>query len=324
MSSHQGWAVGIDLGGTKIEVAQVDAHGEVGMRMRLSTDVMAGPEAVIAGIAAAVRDLFEGAGIPPAGVGIGVAGQVEPKAGTVRFAPNLGWINVELGKELAERLETQVVVVNDVRAEALGEWVHGAGKGFDDLVCLFIGTGIGGGVVSSGRLLEGCSNTAGELGHITVDVGGRVCHCGNKGCLEALAGGWAIAARAQELVTAEKKRGRAILDEAGGITKAITAKHVAHAARGGDPLAREIVDEVSEALIAGCTSIVNAFNPCRLILGGGIIDGLPALVDTIGKGVQQRALAAATERLRVIPSALGDDAGVIGAATLALKRHGMM
>jgi glucokinase len=211
-----------------------------------------------------------------------------------------------------------VVVTNDVRAAAWGEWLHGAGQGCDDLVCLFVGTGIGGGVVSGGRMLAGCSNAAGELGHITVDLHGPQCHCGNQGCLEALAGGWAIARRAQEAIAADPAAGTSLVQMAGGQQKAVTAKIVAQAFHAGDPLAQELVDEVAQALIAGAVGLVNAFNPCRLILGGGVIEGLPELVDRIDQGVCERALEAASAPLQVLPAQLKNDAGVVGAAALAM------
>ena len=194
------WALGVDLGGTKVEVAQVDVTGHLLQRLRRPTDVKDGAKAVEAEIVDAVHELAEGVGAPPAGVGVGVAGQVEAGSGRVGFAPNLGWHNLPFQADLRRALGLPVVVTNDVRAATWGEWLHGAGQGCDDLVCLFVGTGIGGGVVSGGQMLSGSSNTAGELGHIVVDLHGPTYHCGNQGCLEALAGGWAIARLAREAV----------------------------------------------------------------------------------------------------------------------------
>jgi glucokinase len=310
------WAIGVDLGGTKVEAAQVDTEGQVRQRLRRATDVKDGPAAIEAEIVTAVRELQESVGSSPAGVGVGVAGQIEPASGVVHFAPNLGWHDVPLQADLSRTLRLPVVVTNDVRAAAWGEWLHGAGQGCGDLVCLFVGTGIGGGVVSGGRMLSGCSNAAGELGHITVDLHGPVCHCGNQGCLEALAGGWAIARRAQEAIAADPAAGASMVQMAGGQQTAVTAKIVAQAAHAGDPLAR--------ALIAGAVGLVNAFNPCRLILGGGVIEGLPELVDRVDQGVCERALEAASAPLQVLPAQLKNDAGVVGAAALAmhLQRSG--
>jgi glucokinase len=316
------WAAGVDLGGTKVEVARVERDGRLVTRLRRPTDVKDGQAAVEAEINAAVRELIDQAGSRPVAVGVGVAGQVDGEGGLVRFAPNLEWHDVPLAADLTRSLGLPVVVANDVRAITWGEWLHGAGEGADDLICLMVGTGIGGGVVSGGRMLGGCTNSAGELGHITVDLHGPPCHCGNRGCMEALAGGWAIARRARQAVHDDPAGGASLLRMAGGQQDAITAETVAEAAHVGDPLARRLLDEVGEALVAGAVGLVNAFNPCRLILGGGVIEGLPELVERVDQGVRQRALPSATASLRVMQARLHNDAGVIGAAALAHRTHG--
>jgi glucokinase len=245
-----------------------------------------------------------------------VAGQVERETGVIRFAPNLGWRDVDLGSRLQKELGMHVVVTNDVRAATFGEWQHGAGQALDDMVCLFIGTGIGGGVVSGGRLLEGCRNSAGELGHMTIVPDGRDCHCPNRGCLEAYAGGWAIAKRAQEAAVANKDDGHRLVTLAGSVEQ-ISAATVAQGYDVGDPLARRLVEETALYLAAGAVGIVNAFNPCLLVLGGGVIVGLPFMVTLIESTVRARALQAAVEGLRIVTAALGDKAGVVGAAAMA-------
>jgi glucokinase len=313
------WAIGVDLGGTKIEAARVDSAGRLLQRLRRPTPVKDGPAAVKAAIVECVRELRQGDASAPAGVGVGVAGQIDPADGAVLFAPNLHWHNEPFQADLSTALGLPVVVGNDVRVITWGEWLYGAGRGCNDLICLFVGTGIGGGVVSGGRMLTGCSNTAGELGHVTVDLRGPDCHCGNRGCLEALAGGWGIARRAQEAVAADPAAGAALLNRAGGQADTVTAKAVAEAAHAGDALARRLVDEVAEALIAGVVGLVNAFNPCRFILGGGVIEGYPELVQRVDQGVRKRALPAATAPLQVVPALLHNDAGVVGAAALALQ-----
>jgi glucokinase len=313
------WAAGVDLGGTKVEVAGVDRKGHLLKRMRRPTYVKSGRDAIESEILDAVRELEEDLGSKPAGAGVGVAGQIEAGTGRVRFAPNLDWHDVPFQSDLAAALGLPVVVTNDVRAAAWGEWLHGAGQGCDDLVCVFVGTGIGGGVVSGGQMLSGCSNAAGELGHITVALDGPPCHCGNRGCLEALAGGWAIAQQAQEAVAAKPDDGAAVLKLANGQHEAITAEIVSQAAKEGDALARRLLDEAAQALIAGAASLVNAFNPCRLILGGGVMEGQPEWIDLIEKGVRDRALAASLDPLQVLPAQLHNNAGVVGAAALAMR-----
>lgn len=312
--------VGVDLGGTKVEAALVDAEGHVVTSHRHPTDSKTkGPQGVIADIVACVGECL-GEGARKAGaLGVGVAGQIDAATGTVRFAPNLGWRDVPLGAELERTLRLPVVVVNDVRAATFGEWAHGAGKGVNDLVCLFVGTGIGGGVVSGGQLLEGCCNMAGELGHMTIVAGGRPCHCPNRGCLEAYVGGWAIAERAQDAIRTDPNSGLALVALAGSVEEVTTAV-IAQAYDADDFFARHLVEETGQYLAAGVVGIVNAFNPSVLILGGGVIEGLPELVYSVEREVRTRALEVAVEGLRITKAALGGDAGVIGAAALARSK----
>ena len=317
------WAIGVDLGGTNIDVAKVDSSGMVHQRLRIPTDIKNGPTAVESQIIALVNDLRKkNTESQPVGIGIGVAGQIELHTGVVRFAPNLYWHEVPLLSNIQESLKMKGIATNDVSAATWGEWLYGAGKNCYDLVCLFVGTGIGGGVVSGGNMLFGYNNTAGELGHMPIDYTGPVCHCGNRGCLEALASGWAIARDAKAAIVADSKAGKKLLKLANGKLESLNAKIVAAAAKDGDPLANQLLDEVAEALIAGCVAIINAFNPKRLILGGGVIEGLPDIVKRIEKGIFKNALPAAVSSLQVLPALLKEDSGVIGAAAIAIDSFG--
>lgn len=309
--------LGVDLGGTKVEISLVDTAGRIIASHRQPTQPDQGPDRVIKGIVECVNSCFGEARESVQAMGIGMAGQIEKDTGIVRFAPNLGWHNIHLRARLEEALQLPVLVSNDVRAAAYGEWRYGAGKGIDDIVCLFVGTGIGGGIVIDGKLLEGCSNTAGELGHMTIYSNGRQCRCRNQGCLEAYAGGWAIGERAQEAVRSNPKAGQPLIALAGGIGQ-ISAATVTEAYINGDPMAQQIVGETAQFLAAGLTGIINAFNPCLLVLGGGVIQGLPEYVSIAERLVRLSALEATVEDLRIVVSALGDKAGVIGAAALVL------
>jgi Transcriptional regulator/sugar kinase len=313
------WAIGIDLGGTKIEVALVNSSGLLHDRLRVPTNSKKGYNAILGLIAKTIHQLCEKNGdIIPSDVGIGIPGQISRSSGIVHYAPNLNWHEVNLGNDLSKMIGKHVRICNDVRAATWGEWLHGAGKFCNDIVCIFIGTGIGGGIVSDGRMLAGCNNTAGEIGHMTIDLHGPECHCGNKGCFEALAGGWAIARDAQDMVKTDMKSGRILLAIAGNEINKITAKTVSEAASKNDKLAKKIIDNLADALIAGSTALVNAYAPCRLILGGGIMEGMPQLIERIEKGVKKYALKAASENLKVLPAKLHNDSGVIGAAAFAL------
>src|SRR5699024_7621202 len=206
-----------------------------------------------------------------------------------------------------------------VRAAAWGEWMHGAGKECNHMICMFVGTGIGGGIVSEGKMVEGGSNSAGEIGHMTVQLDGPRCHCGNKGCLEALAGSWAIERDAKEAINTCGDTNSAILKMADGDTEQITAKMVIKAYKKRDKLAVQLIERVIDALSGGLTGITNALNPERIILGGGVIEHLPGSIPLIEKKVKKQVLEAATPSLKIVPTRLHDNSGVIGAAAFALQ-----
>ena len=315
-STAAGLALGIDVGGTKVEVALVDGSGAVVASCRLPTEPERGARDVVRRIAAAVREAFGSELGGARGAGAAIAGQIDA-AGVVVGAPNLGWTREPLGAELTAALSLPVQVENDVRAAALAEWRYGAGRGCTDVVVVFVGTGIGGGIVAGGRLLDGVGGFAGEVGHTTLVADGRPCHCRNHGCLEAYAGGWAIGERAQEAAGTDPAAGAALVALAGGDVAAVTAETVAAARSRGDPLARRLVEETGAYLGAGLVGVVNALNPARVILGGGVIEGLPELVAAAEAVVRARALPAAAAGVSMVHAALGEQAPVIGAASLA-------
>lgn len=307
--------LGVDLGGTKVETALVDSQGNIVSSHRHPTHPEKGADRVIEDISICVDQCLSKAKGNARALGIGIAAQVD-ESGVVLSSPNLGWEDFPLREKLEERLKLPVVVANDVRAAAMGEWRFGAGKGADDLVVVFVGTGIGGGVISGGNLLHGCSHTAGELGHTTLIVDGRKCHCPNRGCLEAYAGGWAIAERAQEAVRAKPRAGKKLISLAGSVEK-ITAAVVSQAYHDEDPMALQLFMETAHYLSSGLVSIVNAFNPCLLILGGGVIEGLPELIKIAEEEIRRRALRTSVDNLSIVKAALGKESGIMGAAALA-------
>jgi glucokinase len=316
-------AIGVDLGGIKIHVVVVDRDGGVVRRHRRPTNATRRPEAVLEDIVACIRDAcLPGLTAPLATVGVGVAGQVARGTGVVRFAPNLGWRDVPLAERLADRVALPVAVLNDVQAAAYGEYRFGAGRGVRDIVCLFVGTGVGGGVIADGVLLQGCSGAAGELGHITVEPEGPQCRCGNRGCLEAFAGGWAIAERAREGLASGNGRHSPLLRLIDRDLGRLDAERVGEAARERDLLARRILDQAEAALAIGAGTIVNAFNPCRFVIGGGVADGLPGFVTATERGIRARALDTTSADVCVVRAALGGDAGALGAAEWARRVQG--
>ncbi len=224
--------VGIDLGGTKIAAAFVDPSGRLSSEVLRRNHSNAGPEAVTGEVVWLVRQLEERTGWHPRGVGIGIAAQVDRGTGVVHHAPNLRWSNIPLGARLGAELGVPVAVLNDARAATVGEWRHGAGQGVDDLLVVFVGTGIGGSVVLGGRLPEGADGAIGEVGHAILVANGRKCHCPGRGCLEAYASGWAVADRAREAILADPERGATLIAASGG-PDLVSAESVGRAARSG-------------------------------------------------------------------------------------------
>ena len=315
--NRQKYTLGVDIGGTKIETALVDASGVIVASHYRLIDPAKDPANTIQNILDSVRICYRESGKSAVAIGVGVAGQIDKINGVVRSSPNLpDWENVPLGAALQSGLRIPVIINNDVRMITWGEWQHGAGQGVNDLVCLFVGTGVGGGVVSGGRLLEGQTNTAGELGHMTVIAGGRQCHCANRGCLEAYCGGWAIAQRAQDAVQANVTAGKILINLARKLEN-ISAITLSQSYAQGDPLARKLVLSTARYLAAGLVSIVNAFNPQLIILGGSVIQGIPDLTVLAEKSVRSLALPTPLKDLRITIAALGNQAGVIGAAAVA-------
>jgi len=311
------YTLGVDIGGTKIDTALVDDSGQIVTSHYRFIDPDKDPDKTIADVIDSANICLKTSGKKALAMGVGVAGQIDKTTGTVRRSPNLPtWQDVPLGRRLSEGMDIPVSVNNDVRMITWGEWKHGAGRGVDDLVCIFLGTGIGGGVVTKGHLMEGWQNTAGEIGHMVIVAGGRKCHCPGEGCLEAYAGGWAIAGRAQDIVRANPQAGETLLGLAGDVSK-ITAITVSEAFHRGDPLAQRLVKDTGKYLAAGVISVVNVFNPCLIILGGSVIMGLPELVPAVEKKVREQALQTPAERLTITTAALGNKAGVIGAAAQA-------
>lgn len=306
---------GVDLGGTKIEIAIVDRAGAVARADRRPTSEARTPGRAIRRIADSVRALQRRDGRQVSALGVGIAAQVRAD-GTVLHAPNLGWTDVPLARRLRRALGVPTLVVNDVQAIAFGEWKFGAGRGEPELLCVFVGTGVGGGLVYNGRLHRGSAGSAGEIGHLTIEVGGRLCTCGQRGHLEAYAGGWAIARRAQEAVRDRPAAGRELRARAGA-TSRISAETVAESFHAGDRLAGRLVEETALYLGAGLASAANLLGPGRIVLGGGVVDGIPELVAKVRRIVQRQALGSASRHLSIVPSRLGKVAGVIGAAALA-------
>ncbi len=313
-------ALGVDLGGTNARAALVDpATGRVVAAQKLAHAERT-PGAVVATIAAAVQQAAGAAGIDTADLGaagVGVAGQCLGSTGMVLNAPNLGWREVPLGALLGAALGLRVRVVNDLSAAAWGEWRFGAARGVDDAALVFVGSGIGAGLILGARLHEGGRGVAGELGHVKVTPRGAVarrCGCGEWGCLEAYAGGMNLAERLREDAAAGKAG--AVLAAAGGDPGRLSAAAVETAYAEGDLYARELWSEVGELIGTASANLVTLLNPLRLVLGGGVLLGCAHLERIVRAHLADRVLRAARHDFEVRRAELGDDAGLVGAALL--------
>ncbi len=312
------YTIGIDIGGTKVIAALVNGAGHIVKRSDFATTVERGYKSILQELIHHVSELLaEFSPEKVVGIGIGMAGQISRETGVVHLAPNLQWKEVPLKEDLETALHLPVAITNDVRAAALGEWNYGAGKGCPDAVYIFVGTGIGGGIICNGEILSGHSNTAGEIGHIVVDWNGPLCHCGNYGCAEAYAGGWAIAAQAKESLRHNKYS--KIRELSHDSESEITAKVVVEAARMGDQIAETILQRAEQALGTLAVNIIHAFNPKQLVFGGGVINGTPELIGKIEEYAKKRALRAALVEVAFTHSVLKSEAGAIGASCIARK-----
>lgn len=309
----------VDLGGTHARAAAVTAAGRIVARRQAPTAADAGRDAVLDRVAGAVTEAAGAVGLgPDVLVGVALPGAVDPVNGVLYFAPNLpGWRDVPVRDLLEGRLGRPVALGNDLNAAALGEWRYGAGRGTRHLVFIGVGTGVGGGVIVDGRLLLGRHGLAGELGHAVIALDGPPCHCGRRGCLEAHTSGWAIARDAQRLLDAGVPSLLPdLLAERGG---ELDGPLVTLAAQREDELAIEVLAGAGRALGHAAASFAHIFNPEVIAIGGGVIAAGPLLFDPLQEALAERLLNGFDRDLRVVPSALGQDAGLLGAAVLALE-----
>jgi glucokinase len=307
----------LDIGGTKLAAGVVDPSGRVQSFLVAPSRADEGPERVLARLFELGRSAVAGSELgwdAIHGVGIGCGGPLDAEAGLLLSPPHLpGWRDVPVTAIAENEYGKPAVLENDATAAAWGEHRHGAGAGTLNMVYLTLSTGVGGGVVVGGRLYRGSAGNGAELGHVTVDWRGRVCSgCGRNGCLEAYASGTSIAERMREAL-ALRDRGAATRD-------GITAADVVASAAAGDATARDVWQETIEALACGLTSIVNLFEPEVVVLGGGVSRSGEQLFGPVREWVRAHAIAPAGRAVEIVPAALGDHVGVVGAAAIAYDR----
>ena len=299
-----------------------DGHRVVGDHSR-PTDPARGPDAVVDDVLAMCRTTLDHVGrVDPGatvlGLGVGAPGPLDTATGVVLLTPNLGWVNMPLRQRLADGLGMAVALDNDANCAVLGECWVGAARGARHVIGMTIGTGIGGGIVVEGRLHHGAADCAGEIGHMTIDMDGRRCGCGNYGCLEAYASGPAIAGRAREQVEAGDPS--ILTDLVGGDLGRLTAQTVYDAAHQGDELALDVVRKTAQYLGAGVANLLNIFNPDLVVVAGGVTQAGDRLFEPLRREVARRAFKPAVEACRILPGTLGGLAGVFGAARVFLTR----
>ena len=307
----------VDLGGSHIGLALGSVDGAAGKyrllaRRNLDGGGYDGWETVLDRIAEGVLDLAAGVGRRPDAVGVGCPGWVDLSAGVTRFLPNLPgrWRDVPVARLLGARLGTPVHLLNDVRAATLGEFTFGAGRGVSTMALFALGTGIGGGVVVDGRLRLGPFGSAGELGHQTVDPGGPLCGCGNRGCLEAVASGPAIAAAGVRLLRSGQSP---VLHEmTGGDAGQVTAETMGNAANAGDKAVTSELERIAGLVGIAAANVVVSLHPELIVLGGGVAGLGDLLFEGVRRTIADRVRVFPVDGVRVEPAALGTDAGLAG------------
>lgn len=311
-------AIGVDVGGTGTKAGVIAEGGQIVARVERPTDTSAGTKSIIA----AVEDLLQRVpelNLEIAAIGIGAAGFIDQENGTVFFSPNLTYDDPHIAEALQTRVGLPVTVENDANAAAWGERAHGTAQGSQHVAMLTIGTGIGSGFVVDGRLIRGFRGAGAEFGHLVVDPQGPPCTCGLRGCLEQMASGTAIARMARAAV--EEDPASSIVAFSGS-RDAITAEHVAKAAREYDETARAVLRRAGTALGVGLSNVVNVFDPEVIVLGGGAVDiGEPFLGPARDRLVEMTN-AQHRRPMRLDLALLGNDAGMVGAAALALEKAG--
>jgi len=308
--------IGVDLGGTNLRTALVSPDGEILDKHKEATQAADGWMKVVARLIDNIkRQKEKGAqnGMEVSSVGVGAPGVILVNKGIVVKSPNFpDWNNLPLKSELEKALNIPVFIENDANAAALGEKWRGAGRDVASMILLTLGTGVGGGIILDNKVWHGADGMAGEIGHMTLIPDGRSCTCGNNGCLEMYASARGIVRSYREEL--EKRNLSAT-------AKDITSEKVYQAAREGDAVARGVMKDMGRMLGIGIASLINIFNPERVVIGGGVKDAWSLFIGATHEEIMKRAFQVPAERTEIVPSSLGDDAGMVGAAAVALENR---
>jgi glucokinase len=305
--------IGVDLGGTKIATGIANENGDLIKTVKVPTQAEDGWEVVTKRIGDTILDVLEKSEIKASevkAIGICAPGALDIPNGIVLSSPNLKWHNVPLKKIIEDRFNIPTYFDNDANIAGLGENRFGAGKGSKHMLYMTVSTGIGGGIVIDGQIYHGATFGAGEIGHITIDVNGPLCGCGNRGCIEAIASGPAIARNAKEKLAQNPD---SLLND----YPEITAKEVADAANKGDQLANDVIETAGKYIGATLSGLINTLNPEIVVIGGGVSNMGDLILDPIRKEVETRSLKSFVENLKIVRAELGGEVGVMGAIALA-------
>lgn len=309
--------IGVDLGGTNLRTSLLTPAGDILDRHKEPTNASDGWNKVLKRLVENIAQQRETAvrrGLAVLAVGVGAPGVIRMDSGIVVKSPNFpDWNNLPLREELERALHIPVFIENDANAAALGEQWRGAGKGISSMILLTLGTGVGGGIVLDNKIWHGADGMAGEIGHMTLVPDGRQCTCGNTGCLEMYASARGIVQSYREEVGGARTPAAEFLRE-------MTSAKVYQAAREGDAVARRVMQEMGRMLGIGIANLINIFNPEMIVIGGGVKDAWQLFIDATREEVMRRAFRVPAERTQLVPSLLGDDAGMTGAAALALQK----
>jgi len=307
--------IGVDLGGTNLRTAIVGSDGEILDKHKEATKAVDGWVKVVARLIDNITSQLEIAarrGTEIFAVGVGAPGVILVDKGIVVKSPNFpDWNNLPLKAELEKALKIPVFIENDANAAALGEKWRGAGRDIKSMIHLTLGTGVGGGIILDNKIWHGADGMAGEIGHMTLIPDGRQCTCGNTGCLETYASARGIVQSFREELEKQKLPAAEALKE-------VTSEKVYQAAREGDAVARRVMKDMGRMLGIGIASLINIFNPERVVIGGGVKDAWPLFIGATHEEIMKRAFQIPAERTEIVPSLLGDDAGMVGAAAVAL------
>lgn len=308
-------AVGVDVGGTKIAAGVVDERGRILARLRRESPASSA-QAIEDDIADMVVELAKAHDV--ASVGVGAAGFVDRERAIVRFAANLSWRDEPLRSELESRLGIPTVIENDANAAAWAEFAFGAGRDVQELLLVTVGTGIGGGIVMSGQLQRGAGGTAAEIGHIRFVPEGLPCPCGNRGCWEQYASGSALVRDVRAAADADPFAAASLLERAGGEASGITGPMITAAAADGDRFAKDQVERLASRLGDGLASLTAVLDPAVIVVGGGVAEAGDLLIVPTERRFRSQVTGGENRPIpQIRKAALGNDAGIVGAADLS-------